>query len=109
MRYEQSRQSGGLINGFPCSHLMPEISTGPPSKASLERDMEQRKDIPAFPNSNGNTPGLEAYSGMTLRDYFAAEALPIARAQVGPNHNGWRTVAETAYAIADAMLAAREK
>jgi hypothetical protein len=50
---------------------------------------------------------MEPWDGMTLRDYFAAKAL-----------QGWladgldtdpENAAEQAYAIADAMIAAREK
>ena len=59
---------------------------------------------PAFPVGNVN--------GMTLRDYFAAKAMPTllrtASGTVGVNRYEYR-VAETAYAIADAMLQAREK
>jgi len=44
--------------------------------------------------------------GMTLRDYFAAKTIP----QIYPNNNfDYTQVAATAYAIADAMLAARER
>ena len=59
---------------------------------------------PTFPVGNVN--------GMTLRDYFAAKAMPTllrtASGTVGVNRYEYR-VAETAYAIADAMLQAREK
>lgn len=59
---------------------------------------------PAFP-----IPGLgtnEAFHGMALRDYFAAKALVGLIAN--PNCGGSPTlVATDAFAIADAMLAAR--
>lgn len=46
--------------------------------------------------------------GMTLRDYFAAKALQGILADER-NHEGssWVHVAESAYAVADAMVAAR--
>lgn len=54
----------------------------------------------AFPN-----PHRTDELGMTLRDYFAAKALANAYTQ----HNGNPDkVAEWAYAVADAMLKARE-
>lgn len=64
----------------------------------------------------------EAVSGMSIRDYFAAKALPIAAEQfsrfvdaddpdlgmfLGPD--GYEHAARTAYALADAMLAERAK
>ncbi len=57
---------------------------------------------PAFPNNWGDYA-----RGMTMRDYFAAKAmqslLQTASGAVGVNRYEHR-VAETAYAIADAML-----
>jgi hypothetical protein len=60
--------------------------------------------------------------GMTLRDYFAAKAMPLAYkinkdtndANIGEGHwvwdaEDWAYVSETAYAIADAMMKEREK
>lgn len=65
---------------------------------------------PAFPNSYYSN-----VDGMTLRDYMAAQALTGAQiwdavingknAQFSANIE---TLAETAYAVADAMLKARE-
>lgn len=74
-------------------------------------------DIPAFPvpesSSSAVGRGLPATNtGMTLRDYFAAAALTgiLARGST-PNTipAGRDTRAKTAYAWADAMMAAREK
>jgi len=79
---------------------------------------------PAFPTSNGGSPD----DGMTLRDYFAAKAMPFtyqfwmtdyyhpdavdAEIRAEESREGLTTVvdliAETAYAMADAMLKARE-
>lgn len=58
---------------------------------------------PAFP-----VPGLqhdEDFNGMTLRDYFAAGALTN---QYTQDDGSADKIAAWAYAIADAMLAARE-
>ena len=56
-----------------------------------------------------------AYPGMTLRDYFAAKAMPACYAEYCTHANiqgfdeGWKMgVALDAYAMADAMLKARE-
>lgn len=64
---------------------------------------EQIKDGgPAFP-SHGSM-GEVTHAGMTLRDYFAAKAMSDLQ------RDGWNDakVSECAYALADAMLAARE-
>lgn len=47
--------------------------------------------------------------GMSLRDYFAIRTLPMAVECHPDGHaRGWVGIAEHAYSIADAMLAARE-
>ena len=69
---------------------------------------------PAFPLDVANTPTSRAYEGMSLRDWFAGQALagmlaspPIAsREQSNVNHQAW---AANAYAFADAMIQEREK
>ena len=63
------------------------------------------KNPPAFPSyeyqeSYGQ---MMAVGGMTLRDYFAAQAM--LRTSVG---SSYEQLAKTAYEIADAMLKARE-
>lgn len=58
----------------------------------------------AFPVNSANLGEAGAYpaqAGMTLRDYFAGQALLNIR--VGPPAQ----MAQTAYAIADAMMVAR--
>lgn len=67
--------------------------------------MRNNKDELAFPRS-------EAYqcSGMTLRDYLAAKAMPMAAEQEAqfsksPSYAG---TAQRAYQFADAMLVARQ-
>ena len=61
---------------------------------------------PAFPNTGNSNWNLTPDPGMTLRDYFAGKALEA----ICP---GWnqpaKEVASRAYAIADAMLTARQK
>jgi hypothetical protein len=67
--------------------------------------------VKAFPWVNPNDGGDE--SGMDLRDYFAAHALPTLIQNVHPKrdetfqaiHN---RIAVSAYFLADAMMAARE-
>jgi hypothetical protein len=54
-----------------------------------------------FTIQDGVTP---AARGMTLRDYFAGQVLANSSTVAHP-----KDVAETAYAIADAMLKEREK
>lgn len=66
----------------------------------------------AFPVLERGGSGLELTDpGMTLRDYFAAQAIGPLLQQIKtyPDEN-WRLgIAMDAYAIADAMLAARER
>ena len=75
---------------------------------------------PAFPavkiisGDNYNPPTKVYHGGMTLRDYFAAKAMPIAAG--GLNHPGedfvcndqYSRLAQDAYKLADAMLEERE-
>ena len=63
-------------------------------------------DIPAFPVPFKWTPDLKQYNGMTLRDYFAAKAMQglLASDVYAPRDK----FAENAYAMADAMMKARE-
>ncbi|WP_455296425.1 hypothetical protein [Brucella pituitosa] len=82
----------------------------------------------AFPCEGGSESGLYADPGMTLRDYFAANALPQSvldydRVEQHPNDNHKKSllpyatkgagsresiIARQAYRYADAMIAARE-
>ena len=72
---------------------------------------------PAFPSPgvvlpNGRQQG--AYEGMTLRDYFAAKALqPLIAGRnwsefIGSDEELIAQWAKSSYALADAMLAARQ-
>ena len=68
--------------------------------------------ISAFPILERCGGSLELTDpGMTLRDYLAAQAMgPMLRYAAGYSPESWRTdIALEAYAMADAMLAARER
>ena len=69
---------------------------------------------PAYPHTtqwDGITPAIN-HHGISIRDYFAAAALPVAwgaydsMAIAGDNPN--QEIAQAAYQLADAMLKARE-
>lgn len=71
----------------------------------------------AFPFEGGQNNNIQPDYGMTLRDYFAAKAMPSVYAEymAGFRNNecavseGWHTgVAIDSYQIADAMIKARE-
>lgn len=64
------------------------------------------KDFPAFPRQHDK----EGHNGMTLRDYFAAAALPAIIAIYEPDSKEGCVYdcSESAYQYADAMLEARE-
>ncbi len=62
------------------------------------------KDISAFPGIE--TPG-GGYAGMTLRDYFAGQAL-IQWRHTMDEASSYLQCAEWCYEMADAMLKARE-
>ena len=62
---------------------------------------------PAFPSADFEQ---HEYTGMTLRDYFAGKAMQTLIALPEYDSAGWEeAVAKNAYAMADAMLAARER
>lgn len=65
---------------------------------------------PAFP---AHPSALGDHDGMTLRDYFAAKAMPVILSSLGPAE--WEStkacateVARLSYLMADAMLKARQ-
>lgn len=62
---------------------------------------------PAFPVHE--TPDSTDSPGMTLRDYFAANALQGAAARGWPKSYSFDEVARDCYMVADAMLAERAK
>lgn len=59
-------------------------------------------DRPAFPTEN------ILHKGMTLRDYFAAKAMPWVAEDMPAQENFLEVVADKSYRWADAMLKARE-
>jgi hypothetical protein len=68
------------------------------------------KDIPAFPLEIIYTQENEKFNGMTLRDFFAAQAM---QAIINRNDNRFTTTLEfvggKAYQYADEMMKARQK
>lgn len=69
---------------------------------------------PAFPtdarlNDTFSHLDQRLYQGMSLRDYFAGQALAWCVAEFGGNADDMTQPAEAAYQIADAMLDEREK
>lgn len=82
--------------------------------------MTDRDDTPAFPHQPLGQDGLPEsamYSGMTLRDWFAGQALAGMLSHVSGAHvdamadgtKGGMREARAAYAWADAMMAARKE
>jgi len=67
------------------------------------------KNIPAFPLGIIYTRENERFNGMTLRDYFAGKAMQGAFTNPIPS-SGYELeyIAEKSYAMADAMMKARE-
>ena len=62
---------------------------------------------PAFPQFSQVFGGLELFGGMTLRDYFAGQAL--VGIMLASNSYDPVAVAGRAYVVADEMLEEREK
>lgn len=77
--------------------------------------MSKETGGPAFPLQSIGPDFPPGYSGMTLRDYFAAKALSgmLADPAVGTSHKspqeGAAALANVCYMLADAMLAERAK
>lgn len=61
----------------------------------------------AFPCGPDDKAGWSAEFGMSLRDWFAGQALAESTRDIWANHK-YDDVAKRAYAIADAMIAARK-
>ena len=61
---------------------------------------------PAFPTTNYSAVYTE---GMSLRDYFAGQALAAVNLGIGVSDEYYRKTAKHCYAVADAMLRAREQ
>jgi len=67
--------------------------------------MKQDTGGPAFPSPQNHT----SKEGMTLRDYFAAEAMQTLLLDDSYDFSDRNLIARKAYAFADAMLEARGK
>jgi Asp-tRNA(Asn)/Glu-tRNA(Gln) amidotransferase A subunit family amidase len=88
-------------------------------KKNIERKKQEERNKPAFPSMKakygyeGEYLGLEEDEyGMTLRDYFAGQALAglVIGAEInGKGESQLLPVARAAYNIADAMLEARKQ
>ena len=63
---------------------------------------------PAFPTLHIPYASPPAWSGMSLRDYFAAQAM-LARGFTVRPYDTTHETAKDCYAMADAMLKAREQ
>lgn len=74
---------------------------------------DKPENPPAFPTHNGMTEDNRPHGGMTLRDYFAGQALMGTLTTSGAPYlmkdstGIEKMIAENAYIIADAMLKAR--
>lgn len=66
----------------------------------------KNENPPAFPNIGNSSWSMPPTEGMTLRDYFAGQAL-AGRMAWNSMYANWDDAAADAYAMADAMLAAR--
>lgn len=73
----------------------------------MDDDEVSRQGGPAFPVSIPGA-GDNGWHGMTLRDWFAGQALSAFAKKIESPSDA-RIYAETAYYIADAMLKAREE
>jgi hypothetical protein len=69
---------------------------------------EMKNGGPAFP-CEGTVAGQEvSWTGMTLRDYFAAQSISAFALDMSDPDITFDDVAQNAYRLADAMLKARE-
>ena len=78
--------------------------------------MEKKDGGPAFPYSietehapSGAPVKATVYSGMSLRDWFAGQALASMMRDFGKLTDSYEQIAGHAYCVADAMLAERSK
>ena len=71
--------------------------------------MSEIRDIPAFPLHNHGTQTLGMhFTGMTLRDYFAAKAMQSMNSRPDYDDVPAVVIAADAYTLADAMMKVRE-
>lgn len=74
--------------------------------------MTTSNNPPAFPEVPADSNAYEGRPGMTLRDWFAGQALAGMSAisdEDGDMIMGWADMAQAAFIAADAMLAERAK
>lgn len=69
--------------------------------------MESKDGGPAFPREDYQTDNAGGQSGMSLRDWFAGQALAGRNLMASSTHSTPEDGARRAYEYADAMLAAR--
>ncbi|WP_176929369.1 hypothetical protein [Novosphingobium aromaticivorans] len=68
------------------------------------------ENLPAFTQNDWSFAGGDGREGMTLRDWFAGQALACVYSRFRPDSDpGLDDLALQAYAIADAMLAERSE
>jgi len=70
--------------------------------------MSKDQSEPAFPFEGGDNNGMQPTYGMSLRDYFAAKAMAAILSNPDKDYAS-DDLAETAYGVADWMLAERAK
>ena len=71
--------------------------------------MTEYKNDPAFPGQFVHGAGqIESWTGMSLRDYFAAKAILGLLASPSTSRVGTAKLAQDAYKMADAMIEARK-
>jgi len=120
---EQAERMADELGGHVISEVVASrivwLLTEPPEvdKAKLAVTAVRREEVvkpneggPAFPRPTSDTPGQV---GMSLRDYFAGQALVGLLAfspsnSDGSSQMGFKAASEEAYAYADAMLKARK-
>lgn len=72
--------------------------------------MSNKDGGPAFPVALGSQPDQHlCATGMSLRDYFAGQAIVCVLADSSSSADDIPRIAAAAYLVADAMLAEREK
>lgn len=76
----------------------------------MNQKVETKDGGPAFPNHGDNTPDYPIFDGMSLRDWFAGQAL----SGICANSEAWQglshdSMISLAWLHADAMLKAREE
>ena len=71
--------------------------------------MSKPNNPAAYPLDPSLNPDLERHAGMTLRDWFAGQAIASLAGRMFREEVYESDIARWAYTVADAMLAEREK